>query len=99
MVMVTKPRQIGAFDVAALEADHVAVVVVRCIFRTPLAIIPLANKAAPVLDFQLCLVGADLERGLLIAVRRGGEKVEAIVVALRQRDYLSFGGDGVRRSE
>src|ERR1017187_428487 len=65
------PRQVGALDIAWLDAGHLAVIVVRGIFRAPLPVVPLADESAPVLNIQLGLLPTDTEYGFLIAFRRG----------------------------
>ena len=62
----------------------------------PLAVVPLADVAGPVLDGEWNRRAPDLEGGLLIPTIRCCEQVEAAVVAFGQIDGLPVGRDCVR---
>src|SRR5260370_33854088 len=70
----------------------------RDFFGLPLPIVPLADKAAPVLNIQIDGSVADAKRCLLIAVGRSGHDVHAIENTARQGDRLAFRDRGIGRS-
>src|SRR5205809_5301033 len=65
----------------------------RLLFLVPVAIVPLSNEAAPILDGQIDRLVPNLEVGLLIAIRGSSQNVHAVKFAGRQRDGLAFGND------
>src|SRR5258707_2131639 len=70
----------------------------RDFFGLPLPIVPLADKAAPVLNIQIDRVAADAKRCFLIAVGRSGHDVHAIESTMRQSDRLALRNRGISRS-
>src|SRR5712691_935931 len=62
----------------------------RHFFRLPLSIVPLTNKAAPILNVQIDRIVTDAKRRHLIAVSRSGYDIDAIERPARQRDRLAF---------
>src|SRR5712692_9886111 len=67
----------------------------RNFFRFPLPIVPLADKASPILNVQIDGLAADTECRLLIAVSRSGHDVHAIEMAGWQRERLAFRDQGI----
>ena len=62
------------------QPRHLAVVIVRCVCRTPRTIIPLTNEPAPVLDRQFGLTIAGCEGRFLIAIGCSRKDVNTVVL-------------------
>ena len=77
------PRQIGALDIARLDARHFRIIIsLRSgwpvsargngyFFCGPLPVVPLPDESAPVLNVELDTLAACFQGGFLIPIERG----------------------------
>jgi hypothetical protein len=72
-MMIGVPGQIGTLDEARLQTDHLPVVFVHGIVRTPVPVIPLTYKSTPVLNIQFGATAAHSEHRFLIPILRCGQ--------------------------
>src|SRR5258708_19593644 len=87
-MMRAVPGKVGALNVARLDSCHVAVIIVRGVFRAPSSIIPLSDESAPGLNIEIDVRVSDIERCFLIAISRGRKYVHAVIVAGGQIYYF-----------
>src|SRR5215469_10032703 len=92
------PREIGALNVARFDAGHFTILVVLRIDRTPLPVVPLPDKATPVLDIQVDSLHPDIELCHLVALSGRSQNVKAIEAAGREFDHLPAWDHRIRGS-